>query len=301
MSEIEHDQDNTCYIQGDTALIPTGFLEQGEQYSQQIPVINDAVSKMLPQVKNIIAISSGKGGVGKSTVCVELAKQLAKAGANVGILDADIYGPSVPTLLDCEGETAASNEQMIEPLVKQGIAVSSIGFLVPPENALAWRGPMATGALLKLIQQTRWPQLDYLLIDMPPGTGDIQLTLAQKLPVTGAVIVTTPHKLAVADARKGINLFNKVSIPILGIVENMSAMICSHCGKQSAVFGSGGGELLAQESAVALLGKIPMQTQVLQGDAPISQQEFAALAKSVAIELVKQGSQLQDDSPEIEL
>ncbi len=301
MSNVNNQLHTSEYLQGNEALIPLGFIEPCEGLRQQIPVINQAIPNFLPMVKNIIVFSSGKGGVGKSTVCVEVAKQLAQAGARVGVLDADIYGPSIPTLLECEGEQANSNEQMIEPLFKQGLYVTSIGFLVPPENALAWRGPMATGALLKLVQQTRWPELDYLLIDMPPGTGDIQLTLAQKLPVTSAVVITTPHQLAIADARKGINLFNKVDVPILGIVENMTAVQCPHCGEESALFGTGAGHQLATETGVPLLGQIPIQTAVISGNSELETSQFKCLAKSIAVELVAQGHQLQDATPEIEL
>jgi len=290
-------------IDNNLSRIPVGFLKgtHYEKIKQEIPVINAAVKNFLPRVKNIIAISSGKGGVGKSTVCLELAKSMANAGAKVGILDADIYGPSVPTLLNCEGTAAESSDQHITPLFKEDIYVSSIGFLVPPENALAWRGPMATGALMKLIQQTQWPDLDYLFIDMPPGTGDIQLTLAQKLPVTAAVVVTTPHKLAIADARKGCNLFEKVSIPIVGIIENMTALTCENCGHQNKVFGEGAGVKLSEELNVPLLAQIPLQSNVITDGKEIDTSYFEQAAESLAVKLIQQNEQFHGQSVEIEI
>jgi len=216
--------------------------------------------KPLPGVANIIAVASGKGGVGKSTVAVNLALAWAAAGARVGLLDADIYGPSVPLMLGLEGERPASPDgKHIEPLVAHGLKAMSIGFLVEPDQALAWRGPMVTSALTQLLTDTVWGELDYLVVDMPPGTGDIQLTLSQRVPVAGAVVVTTPQDIALADAIKGVAMFGKVSVPVLGIVENMSVHVCSHCGHTEHIFGAGGGARLAAQHGVELLGELPLE------------------------------------------
>ncbi|WP_043175661.1 iron-sulfur cluster carrier protein ApbC, partial [Burkholderia ambifaria] len=197
--------------------------------------------KLLPNVKNIVAVASGKGGVGKSTTAVNLALALAAEGASVGILDADIYGPSLPTMLGIHGQRPESpDNQSMNPLIGHGLQANSIGFLIEEDNPMVWRGPMATSALEQLLRQTNWRELDYLIVDMPPGTGDIQLTLAQRVPVTGAVIVTTPQDIALLDAKKGLKMFEKVGIPILGIVENMSIHICSNCGHEEHIFGAGG-------------------------------------------------------------
>lgn len=215
-------------------------------------------------VKHIIAVASGKGGVGKSTTSVNLALALQALGHKVGLLDADIYGPSQPIMLGLAGQRPETNEALkkIEPLQAYGIQSISIGYLVDPEQAMAWRGPMASGALQQLLTDTHWQDVEYLIIDMPPGTGDIQLTLAQKVPVTAAVIVTTPQDIALADALKGINLFEKVSIPVLGIIENMSVHICSHCGHQEPIFGHGGGMHLAEKYQVPFLGELPLNIQI---------------------------------------
>ncbi|EPT6927819.1 iron-sulfur cluster carrier protein ApbC [Cronobacter turicensis] len=210
-------------------------------------------------VKNIIAISSGKGGVGKSSTAVNLALALAAEGAKVGILDADIYGPSVPTMLGAEGERPTSPDGThMAPIMSHGLATNSIGYLVTDDNAMVWRGPMASKALLQLLQETMWPDLDYLVLDMPPGTGDIQLTLAQNIPVTGAVVVTTPQDIALIDAKKGIVMFEKVEVPVLGIVENMSMHICSNCGHHEPIFGTGGAQKLAETYRTQLLGQMPL-------------------------------------------
>lgn len=194
-------------------------------------------------VKNIIAVSSGKGGVGKSSTAVNLALALAAEGAKVGILDADIYGPSIPNMLGAENQRPTSPDGThMAPIVAHGLATNSIGYLVTDDNAMVWRGPMASKALLQMLQETMWPDLDYLVLDMPPGTGDIQLTLAQNIPVTGAVVVTTPQDIALIDAKKGIVMFEKVEVPVLGIVENMSMHICSNCGHHEPIFGTGGAE-----------------------------------------------------------
>ncbi len=210
-------------------------------------------------VKNIIAVSSGKGGVGKSSTAVNLALALAAEGAKVGILDADIYGPSVPTMLGAEDQRPTSPDGThMAPIQAHGLATNSIGYLVTDDNAMVWRGPMASKALMQMLQETLWPDLDYLVLDMPPGTGDIQLTLAQNIPVTGAVVVTTPQDIALIDAKKGIVMFEKVEVPVLGIVENMSMHICSQCGHHETIFGTGGAEKLAEKYHTTLLGQMPL-------------------------------------------
>jgi ATP-binding protein involved in chromosome partitioning len=219
--------------------------------------------KPLPGVSNVIAVASGKGGVGKSTVAVNLALALAQEGARVGLLDADIYGPSQPRMLGLTGDRAASADgQQLEPLNAHGIKAMSIGFLIDEQQPMAWRGPMVTSALTQLLTQTRWGELDYLLVDMPPGTGDIQLTLAQRVPVSGAVIVTTPQDIALVDARKGLEMFRKVNVPVLGVVENMSVHVCSACGHQERIFGEQGGATLAAQYEVALLGSLPLEKRI---------------------------------------
>jgi ATP-binding protein involved in chromosome partitioning len=218
--------------------------------------------QLLPQVKNVIAVASGKGGVGKSTTTVNLALALAAEGARVGILDADIYGPSQPMMMGIEGRPESLDGKTMEPLENYGVQVMSIGFLVDKNEAMIWRGPMATQALEQLLRQTNWKDLDYLLVDMPPGTGDIQLTLSQRVPLTGAVIVTTPQDIALLDARKGITMFQKVGVPILGIVENMAVYCCPQCGQTEHIFGADGGKRMAQELGVAYLGALPLNRQI---------------------------------------
>jgi ATP-binding protein involved in chromosome partitioning len=218
--------------------------------------------KLIPGVRNIIAVASGKGGVGKSTTAVNLALALAAEGANVGMLDADIYGPSQPTMLGLAGKPETTDGKTMEPKISHGIQAMSIGFLIEPDTPMVWRGPMVTGALEQLLRDTNWKDLDYLVVDLPPGTGDIQLTLAQRVPVTGAVIVTTPQDIALLDARKGLKMFQKVNVPILGIVENMSSHICSKCGHQEPIFGAGGGERMASEYCVDVLGSLPLTMQI---------------------------------------
>lgn len=220
-------------------------------------------AKLLPGVKNIIAIASGKGGVGKSTTAVNLALALAAEGARVGILDADIYGPSQPQMLGiASGRPESHDGKRMEPMQAHGLQAMSIGFLVDVETPMVWRGPMATQALTQLLKDTNWQDLDYLLIDMPPGTGDIQLTLSQSVPVTGAVIVTTPQDIALLDARKGIKMFEKVGVPIVGVVENMSIHICSKCGHEEPIFGTGGGEKLCSDYDISFLGALPLDLQI---------------------------------------
>ncbi|WP_434019775.1 iron-sulfur cluster carrier protein ApbC [Thalassotalea atypica] len=214
-------------------------------------------------VANIIAIASGKGGVGKSTTTVNLAYALMSEGAKVGILDADIYGPSIPTMLGVQDDKPSSADgKLMQPIMKDDIASMSIGYLVDDSEAMVWRGPMASGAFGQLLNETAWPELDYLLIDMPPGTGDIQLTLAQKVPVAGAVVITTPQDIALADAQKGIVMFDKVKVPVLGIVENMSYHLCENCGHQSHLFGREGGKDIAELNHVDLLGQLPLDIAI---------------------------------------
>ncbi|HUO44239.1 MAG TPA: iron-sulfur cluster carrier protein ApbC [Burkholderiales bacterium] len=219
-------------------------------------------AKLVPGVKNIIAVASGKGGVGKSTVAANLALALRAEGAAVGMLDADIYGPSQPMMLGIEGKPGSKDGKSLEPMMGHGVQAMSIGFLVDTEQPMVWRGPMVTSALQQLLNDTRWRDLDYLVIDLPPGTGDIQLTLAQAVPVTGAVIVTTPQDIALLDARRGLRMFEKVSIPILGIVENMATHVCSQCGHEEHIFGAGGGQRMAKDYGVELLGSLPLDIKI---------------------------------------
>lgn len=255
-------------------------------------------------IKNIIAVSSGKGGVGKSTVSVNLALALQAQGAKVGILDADIYGPSIPHMLGVSHERPTSpDNKHINPVQAHGLVANSIGFLMEPDNATIWRGPMASSALSQLLQETLWAnhgELDYLVIDMPPGTGDIQLTLSQQIPVTGAIVVTTPQDIALIDAIKGISMFQRVKVPVLGIVENMSVHICSNCGHHEAIFGTGGAQKMAEKYQVKLLAQQPLHIQLREDmdngvptviSAPESEiaQSFLQLAEKVATELYWQG------------
>ena len=222
---------------------------------------------LLPNVKNIVAVASGKGGVGKSTTAVNLALALAAEGATVGLLDADIYGPSLPMMMGVSGKPASLDGKNMEPLENYGVQVMSIGFLVEPDQAMIWRGPMATQALEQLLRQTNWKDLDYLIVDMPPGTGDIQLTLSQRVPMTGAVVVTTPQDIALLDAKKGIKMFEKVGVPILGIVENMAVHVCTNCGHTEHIFGADGGKNMAADYNMAYLGALPLNMQIrLQAD-----------------------------------
>ncbi|RPI15594.1 MAG: iron-sulfur cluster carrier protein ApbC [Lysobacterales bacterium] len=217
----------------------------------------------LPGIRNVVAVASGKGGVGKSTTAVNLALALALDGARVGLLDADIYGPSQPRMTGLQGDRPTSRDgRRIEPLEAHGIKVMSIGFLIEEEQPMVWRGPMVTQALTQLLGDTHWGELDYLVVDMPPGTGDIQLTLSQRVPVSGAVIVTTPQDIALLDARKGLRMFQKVAIPVLGVVENMSTHVCSNCGHEEPIFGTGGGARMAAQYGVALLGQLPLDIRI---------------------------------------
>ena len=218
-------------------------------------------------IKNIIAVASGKGGVGKSTTAVNLALALKAEGATVGILDADIYGPSIPRMLGCKGQPESVDGKSLEPMIGHGIQSMSIGYLVEEDTPMIWRGPMVTQALEQLLNDTRWKDIDYMIVDLPPGTGDTQLTLAQKIPVSGAVIVTTPQDIALLDARKGLKMFEKVEVPVLGIVENMSIHICSQCGHSEHIFGEGGGVRMAEQHNVDFLGSLPLDIRIReQGD-----------------------------------
>ena len=221
-----------------------------------------------PRIRNVIAVGSGKGGVGKSTTAVNLALALQRLGAKVGVLDADVYGPSVPAMLGLSGRPESPDNKSIEPLRAFGVEAMSIGLLVDVDAPMIWRGPMATSALTQLFNDTRWGDLDYLVVDLPPGTGDIQLTLAQKIPVAGAVIVTTPQEIATLDARKALKMFEKVNVPVLGIVENMAVHVCSNCGHAEHLFGQGGGQAMAAQYGVPLLGSLPLDLRIReQGDA----------------------------------
>ena len=245
--------------------------------------------QLMPKVKNIIAVASGKGGVGKSTTAVNLALALAAEGASVGILDADIYGPSQPMMMGIEGRPESSDGQTMEPMENYGVQVMSIGFLVDADNPMIWRGPMVTQALEQLLRQTNWSELDYLIVDMPPGTGDIQLTLSQKVPLTGAIIVTTPQDIALLDAKKGLKMFEKVGVPILGLVENMAVHVCPSCGHVEHIFGADGGKRMAEQYGVDYLGALPLDLSIReQADAGrpsvVSDPdgEIAAIYKTVA-------------------
>lgn len=216
----------------------------------------------LPQIRNIVAVASGKGGVGKSTVAVNLALALQAEGARVGILDADIYGPSQPRMLGSSDKPTSPDGKHMHPIVAHGLQAMSIGFLIDEAQPMIWRGPMVTQALNQLLGETRWQDLDYLIVDLPPGTGDIQLTLSQRIPVSGAVIVTTPQDIALLDARKGLQMFRRVEVPVLGVVENMAWHTCSNCGHHEAIFGAGGGERLASEYGVEMLGQLPLDLRI---------------------------------------
>jgi len=268
--------------------------------------------QLLPGVKNIVAVASGKGGVGKSTTAVNLALALAAEGASVGLLDADIYGPSVPMMMGISGKPESDDGKTMDPLENYGVQVMSIGFLVAQDEAMIWRGPMATQALEQLLRQTNWRELDYLIVDMPPGTGDIQLTLSQRVPMTGAVIVTTPQDIALLDARKGIKMFEKVGVPILGIVENMAAHVCSHCGHVEHVFGADGGKRMAAEYTMAYLGALPLNMQIrLQADSGhpsvVAEPEgevaaiYKAVARQVAVAIAAKNRDFSSKFPSIKI
>ena len=269
--------------------------------------------KPLSNVKNIVAVASGKGGVGKSTTAANLALAWAAQGATVGLLDADIYGPSQPLMMGLAGAKPVSEDgKRMSPLRAHGIEVMSIGFMIDPEQPMAWRGPMVTSALTQLLGETNWGELDYLVVDMPPGTGDIQLTLAQRVPVSGAVIVTTPQDIALLDAMKGLKMFEKVGVPILGIVENMAVHVCSQCGHAEHIFGTGGGEKMAQQYGVEVLGSLPLDirireqtdsgrpTVVAEPDGQITAL-YKRIARRVAIKISERAKDLSSKMPAIKV
>lgn len=278
-----------------------------------VKIVAHAVQRgvqLLPKVKNVVAVASGKGGVGKSTTAVNLALALAAEGASVGILDADIYGPSQPMMMGIEGRPESVDGQTMEPLENYGVQVMSIGFLVDADNPMIWRGPMATQALEQLLRQTNWRELDYLIVDMPPGTGDIQLTLSQRVPLTGAVIVTTPQDIALLDARKGLKMFEKVGVPILGIVENMAVYCCPNCGHVEHIFGAEGGKRMAVEYAVDYLGALPLNlsireqadsghpTVVADPDGEIAE-IYKTVARQVAVKIAQKAKDFSAKFPTI--
>jgi len=266
--------------------------------------------KLVPNIKNIIAVASGKGGVGKSTTAVNLALALAAEGAAVGVLDADIYGPSQPMMLGIAGRPESKDGKHLEPMEGHGLQAISIGFLIDIDTPMVWRGPMVTQALEQLLKDTRWRDLDYLVVDLPPGTGDIQLTLAQKVPVTGAVIVTTPQDIALIDARKGLKMFEKVGIPILGVVENMSFHLCPKCGHESHIFGRGGAEKMCRDYGTELLGQLPLDeairsqadsgkpTVVSEPDGPVAE-IYRRIARRCAVKIAESQRDMTSKFPNI--
>lgn len=275
--------------------------------------VHPAKVEAMPNIKNIIAVASGKGGVGKSTTSVNLALALQKLGAKVGILDADIYGPSMPIMLGTQGQhPESSDKKTILPIESLGLQSMSIGYLIKPEQAMVWRGPMASGALQQLINDTQWNDLDYLIIDLPPGTGDIQLTMAQKIPVTAAVVVTTPQDIALADARKAVSMFEKVKVPVLGVVENMAMHTCTNCGHEEHIFGAGGGAKLAQEIGVEMVGSLPLSLEIREdtdqgqptvardSDSQVSQ-KYIDIAQRLAAKLSLQAKDFKASFPSISI
>jgi ATP-binding protein involved in chromosome partitioning len=266
--------------------------------------------KLVPGVRNIVAVASGKGGVGKSTTAVNLALALAAEGASVGILDADIYGPSQPMMLGLAGRPESRDGKTLEPMEAYGVQAMSIGFLIDTDTPMVWRGPMVTQALEQLLKDTNWRDVDFLIVDMPPGTGDIALTLSQKVPVTGAVIVTTPQDIALIDARKGLKMFEKVGVPIVGVVENMSIHVCSNCGHAEHIFGEGGAARMCADYSVPFLGSLPLDirireqadsgrpTVVADPDGPVAQ-AYKAIARKVAISVAKRAEDFSAKFPSI--
>ena len=287
----------------------------GVEASLKVKIVAHTVQrglKVLGNVKNIIAVSSGKGGVGKSTVAANLALALSAEGARVGILDADIYGPSQPLMLGITDKPATGDGQTLEPLIGHGIEASSIGFLIDPDQPMVWRGPMVTQALQQLLMQTNWHDLDYLVVDMPPGTGDIALTLSQQVPVTGAVIVTTPQDIALIDARKGFKMFEKVGVPVVGLVENMAIHVCSQCGHAEHIFGAGGAQKMAADFGVEVLGSLPLDirireqtdsgrpTVIAEPDSEIAS-TYKAIARKVAVRIAEKAKDMSLKMPMIKV
>ncbi|WP_028310106.1 iron-sulfur cluster carrier protein ApbC [Derxia gummosa] len=293
------------------ALVAAGAVAPVVNVTQKI--VAHAVQrgvKTMANVRNIIAVSSAKGGVGKSTTSANLALALAAEGARVGLLDADIYGPSQPTMFALSGKPVSEDGATMKPMENYGVQVNSIGFLIDPGQAVVWRGPLVVQALTQLLEQTAWDDLDYLVIDMPPGTGDIHLSMAQKVPLTGAVIVTTPQDIALIDTRRGVDMFDKVGIPVLGVVENMAVHVCSNCGHTEHIFGSGGGERIAKELGVELLGALPLAMDIrLNADAgkptvvasPDSEATnlYKAIARKVAVKVADKAKDYSGKLPGI--
>ncbi|MCF6203214.1 MAG: iron-sulfur cluster carrier protein ApbC [Methylococcaceae bacterium] len=278
-----------------------------------VNIVSHAVQqslKVLPEVKNIIAVASGKGGVGKSTTSVNLALALAAEGASVAILDADIYGPSIPKMLNLSGYPASEDGKTMLPKIAYGLQTISIGYLIEEDQPMIWRGPMVTNALQQLLNDTKWDNVDYMIVDLPPGTGDIQLTLSQQIPVSGAIIVTTPQDIALIDAQRGLGMFNKVNVPVLGIVENMSMHICSNCGHEEAIFGSGGGVAMAEKNNIDLLGSLPLDinirkfadsgkpTVVAEPEARVTD-IYKSIARKMAAKLALKGKDYSSKFPNI--
>jgi ATP-binding protein involved in chromosome partitioning len=293
------------------AVVPLGAGRVNVDIGQKI--VSHAVQrgvKLVPGVKNIVAIASGKGGVGKSTTAVNVALALAAEGAAVGVLDADIYGPSQPMMLGISGRPTSNDGKTLEPMEAYGIQAMSIGFLIDMDTPMVWRGPMVTQALEQLLKDTNWREVDYLIVDMPPGTGDIQLTLAQKVPVTGAVIVTTPQDIALIDARKGLKMFEKVGVPIVGVVENMSIHICSQCGHAEHIFGEGGAEKMCRDYNVPFLGSLPLDIRIREQadsgrpsviadpDGPVAQ-AYKAIARKIAVSVAQKAADFSARFPNI--
>ncbi len=268
--------------------------------------------KLLDEVRNIVAVASGKGGVGKSTTAANLALALAAEGARVAVLDADIYGPSQPMMLGIDGRPESDDGKTMDPLVNYGIQSMSIGYLIEPDNPMIWRGPMVTQALEQLLNQTNWRDVDYLIVDMPPGTGDIALTLSQRVPLTGAVIVTTPQDIALLDARKGLAMFQKVGVPILGVIENMAVHVCSNCGHAEHVFGEGGGQRMCEQYGVEFLGALPLDRAIREqadGGRPTviadpdsaAAATYRAIARRIGVKIAERAKDYSSRFPSIKL